>query len=74
MERGKGDYRDCANSRGTLVSNNCAKVYTSLLQDATREAYQVTLPETQCGAVKGRSTSHVMHLSRTCLDLMRARS
>ena len=70
----KGSPRLCDNHRGLLISDHIGKAASSVLYDAVDEGYHGYVPESQCGAVKGKSGDFATHLLRSALDYAKARS
>ena len=67
LYKGKGDAADCNTHRGLLIADHASKVFTLLLQPPIARACDMRLATEQCGCVRGRGTSRVMHMSSVVL-------
>ena len=57
-----------------MISDHLGKAAASVLYDDVDAGYHKYVPESQCGAVKGKSCDFASHLLRTLLDCTKARS
>jgi hypothetical protein len=71
--KGKGEKKDTNNSRGLLIQPFLGKLHGGLLKDDIDPIYRGSLPDTQCGAVGGKSAGMASLTSELHADLARSR-
>ena len=67
VHKRKGPTDECDEYRGIVIEDHLAKGYKQWLNEGVRSQYLAGMPDSQHGAVPGRSTDFAAHLVREFL-------